>query len=48
MKTRNILLSTLTMGALTLSASAFAGPPVTITFKNLGTQEATYKVVTGN
>ncbi|MFP1842810.1 hypothetical protein [Lonsdalea quercina] len=30
------------------AGAAFAGPPVTVTFKNLGTQEATFKMVTTN
>ncbi|KPA90994.1 hypothetical protein PF66_03072 [Pseudomonas asplenii] len=33
----------------TLAAgSAFAGPPVSVTFKNLGTADATYKIITSN
>lgn len=34
--------------AMGVAGAAYAGPPVTITFKNQGTQPATYSVITGN
>nr|UKE85107.1 hypothetical protein KXZ65_08580 [Pectobacterium sp. PL152] len=30
------------------AGAAYAGPPVTVTFKNLGNETATYKVITNN
>ncbi len=37
-----VALATLTAG------SAFAGPPVSVNFKNLGTADATYTIITSN
>lgn len=48
MKTTKIFLSSLALAAMTAAATAQAGPPVTVTFKNLGTEAAEYTVVTSN
>lgn len=48
MNLHNISLSSLVLTAMTVAASAQAGPPVTVTFKNLGTEAAEYTVVTSN
>ncbi|MCX7078897.1 MAG: hypothetical protein NTV76_06045 [Pseudomonas sp.] len=48
MKVSKILLVALTIAALTVTGSALAGPPVTVTFKNVGSTNAIYKVVTNN
>lgn len=48
MKTTKILLPSLALAAMTAAATAQAGPPVTVTFKNLGTEAAIYTVVTSN
>ncbi|WJV53418.1 hypothetical protein PCO85_20020 [Prodigiosinella aquatilis] len=45
---QTILSATLAAATMCTAGAAFAGPPVQITFKNLGTQEATYKIVTNN
>jgi hypothetical protein len=34
--------------SMLMAGSALAGPPVAVTFKNLGTADATYKIVTSN
>ncbi len=47
MKISKSVLSALAVGMLAVS-SALAGPPVAITFKNLGTAHATYKIITNN
>lgn len=48
MKTIKILAPSLALAILTAAATAQAGPPVTVTFKNLGTEAAVYTVVTSN
>ncbi len=49
MKIKQTMLSAaLAAATMCAAGAAFAGPPVTVTFKNLSTQEATYKVVTNN
>ncbi|MFW0753389.1 hypothetical protein ACN1C3_01385 [Pseudomonas sp. H11T01] len=48
MKVSKALFVALTITALTVTGSALAGPPVTVTFKNVGSTEATYKIVTSN
>ncbi|RMQ42213.1 hypothetical protein ALQ04_01090 [Pseudomonas cichorii] len=48
MKFSRLLLSSVAFTAMTVAATAHAGPPVTVTFKNLGTAPAEYKVVTTN
>lgn len=48
MKLPNILLTFLALAVMTAAATAQAGPPVTVTFKNLGTEAAEYTVVTSN
>lgn len=48
MKTKNVLLTSFALATLCAVVSAHAGPPVTVTFKNLGTEVAEYKVVTRN
>lgn len=49
MKIQKKLLSAAVVAATMCAAgAALAGPPVQVTFKNLGTQTATYKVITQN
>ncbi|MCI3943238.1 hypothetical protein BW686_24125 [Pseudomonas syringae] len=48
MKSPKLLLSSLALAAMTAAATAQAGPPVVVTFKNLSTEAAVYKVVTSN
>ncbi|RMP84696.1 hypothetical protein ALQ15_101161 [Pseudomonas syringae pv. actinidiae] len=48
MKTNKTLLASLAFATLCTSVTAQAGPPVTVTFKNLGTEVAEYKPVTRN
>lgn len=48
MKSPRTLLTFLALVVMTAAATAQAGPPVTVTFKNLGTETAEYKVVTSN
>ncbi|GFM78481.1 MULTISPECIES: hypothetical protein [Pseudomonas syringae group] len=48
MKFSKLLLSSLALATMTVAATAQAGPPVTVTFKNLGTAAAEYKVVSTN
>jgi hypothetical protein len=48
MKTTRILAPSLAVAIMTMAATAQAGPPVTVTFKNLGTEAAVYTVVTSN
>ncbi|WP_192456261.1 hypothetical protein [Musicola keenii] len=48
MKMKKSLLILWATGALFAAGAAHAGPPVTITFKNLGTSEAKYSPVTSN
>lgn len=45
---KNILSAALAAATMCAAGASFAGPPVQVTFKNLGTQTATYKVVTNN
>ncbi|WHS58113.1 hypothetical protein [Pseudomonas sp. G2-4] len=47
MKMLKSVLSVLAV-SIVVASSALAGPPVAITFKNLGTADATYKIVTNN
>lgn len=47
MKASNTLFSALVISTA-LTAHAVAGPAVTVTFKNMGTASATYKVLTNN
>jgi hypothetical protein len=42
MRTFNSVVLSLALAALTLSAAAQAGPPVQVTFKNMGSAEAVY------
>lgn len=42
MQTRHPIVLSLALAALTLSAVAQAGPPVQVTFKNMGSEAATY------
>lgn len=48
MKVSKALLVVLTIAAGALAGSALAGPRVTVTFKNVGSTEATYSAVTNN
>lgn len=48
MKSPKILSSCLALAMITVATTAQAGPPVTVTFKNLGTEAAVYTVVTNN
>ncbi|ACS87782.1 hypothetical protein [Musicola paradisiaca] len=48
MKMKKSLLILWATGALFAAGAAHAGPPVTITFKNLGTSDAKYSAVTSN
>lgn len=48
MKVSKSLSVALTIIAITAAGSALAGPPVTVTFKNVGNTNATYKIVTSN
>ncbi|GFM82384.1 hypothetical protein PSCICN_30760 [Pseudomonas cichorii] len=48
MKLSKLLLSSLALATMAVAATAHAGPPVTVTFKNLGTEPAEYKIVTTN
>lgn len=48
MKTNHIALTFLALATLGATVTAQAGPPVTVTFKNLGTEQADYTVVTRN
>ncbi|RMV98654.1 hypothetical protein ALP01_100230 [Pseudomonas caricapapayae] len=48
MKIKKVLLTSFTLATLCAAVAAHAGPPVTVTFKNLGTEVAEYKVVTRN
>ncbi|KPZ15920.1 Uncharacterized protein ALO40_05417 [Pseudomonas syringae pv. viburni] len=48
MKAKNVLLTSFALATLCAAVSVHAGPPVTVTFKNLGTEVAEYKVVTRN
>lgn len=45
---KNMLSAALAATTMLAAGAAFAGPPVTVTFKNLGTQPATYTIVTHN
>lgn len=47
MKMSKSVLSVLTVGMLA-AGSAYGGPPVAVTFKNLGTADATYTIITNN
>ncbi|RMN08034.1 hypothetical protein ALQ65_100776 [Pseudomonas syringae pv. coriandricola] len=47
-KTHKILLTSIVLATLCTAVTAHAGPPVTVTFKNLGTEVAEYKTVTRN
>ncbi|WP_017902155.1 hypothetical protein [Pseudomonas asplenii] len=47
MKLFKSVLSVMALATLT-AGSAFAGPPVTVTFKNVGTTDVTYKIITSN
>ncbi|WP_249978732.1 hypothetical protein [Vreelandella olivaria] len=51
MKIRIVTLALLAAGSLTISAAAYAGPPVNITFKHLGTSselDAEYTIISQN
>ncbi|MCV4274081.1 hypothetical protein OH710_15665 [Pseudomonas capsici] len=48
MKLSKLLLPSLALATMAVAATAQAGPPVTVTFKNLGTAAAEYKVVSTN
>ncbi|WP_094188365.1 hypothetical protein ACTACG_19650 [Pseudomonas syringae] len=48
MNTKKILLTSFSLVTLCAAVAAHAGPPVTVTFKNLGSDVAEYKVVTRN
>ncbi|MCF5709556.1 hypothetical protein GIV19_20045 [Pseudomonas syringae] len=48
MKSPKLLLSSLALAAMTAAATVQAGPPVTVTFKNLSAEAAVYQVVTSN
>ncbi|MBN4178147.1 hypothetical protein GSU75_05443 [Pseudomonas savastanoi pv. phaseolicola] len=48
MKTNKTLLASLAFATLCTSVTAQAGPAVTVTFKNLGSEVAEYKPVTRN
>ncbi|RRV09288.1 hypothetical protein EGJ27_05815 [Pseudomonas sp. v388] len=48
MKTTKTLAPFLALAIMITAATAQAGPPVTVTFKNLGTEAAVYTVVTSN
>ncbi|GFM87550.1 hypothetical protein PSCICO_29490 [Pseudomonas cichorii] len=48
MKLSKLLLPSLAFATMAVAATAQAGPPVTVTFKNLGTAPAEHKVVTTN
>ncbi|MEQ4314145.1 hypothetical protein ABNM01_23790 [Pseudomonas syringae] len=48
MKTKRFLLTSLAFATLCATVAAQAGPPVTVTVKNLGTEVAEYKFVTRN
>ncbi len=48
MKLSKLLLPSLALATMAVAATAQAGPPVTVTFKNLGTVAAEYKVVSTN
>lgn len=51
MKIRKITLALLAVGSLAISTTAFAGPPVNITFKHLGTSnspDAEYTIISQN
>jgi len=43
---KTMLAAALAATTMCAASAAFAGPPVTVTFKNLGTQGATYKIET--
>jgi len=45
---KTMLAAALAATAMCAAGAAFAGPPVNVTFKNLGTQNATYKIETKN
>ncbi|AUQ23690.1 hypothetical protein [Dickeya zeae] len=45
---KNILGAAMTAVMMFAAGAAYAGPPVTITFKNLGSEIATYKPITTN
>lgn len=49
MKIKQTMLSVaLATATMFTAGAAFAGPPVQVTFKNLGNQDAVYKIVTNN
>lgn len=48
MKARQSLAALLAAAALSAAGAAQAGPKVTVTFKNQGTADATYKIVSAN
>ncbi|UFH50619.1 hypothetical protein [Pseudomonas sp. KNUC1026] len=45
---KNMMMAALAAATMCAAGAAFAGPPVEVTFKNLGTQKATYQVITQN
>ncbi|MFP1922562.1 hypothetical protein [Lonsdalea quercina] len=45
---KKLAYAALAVTTLCTTGAAFAGPAVTVLFKNLGTQDATYKMVTAN
>ncbi len=48
MEARKSLVALLAVTALSAAGAAHAGPKVTVTFKNQGTADATYKIVSAN
>ena len=45
---KKLLVSTLAFAGITAASAAYAGPPVTVTFKNNATADATYTIITSN
>lgn len=45
---KKLLVSALAFAGITAASAAYAGPPVTVTFKNNATAEATYTIITSN
>ncbi|MHA6893452.1 hypothetical protein ACQUJT_05125 [Ralstonia pseudosolanacearum] len=48
MKARKSLAALLAVAAFSATGAAHAGPKVTVTFKNQGTADATYKIISAN
>lgn len=45
---KKLLVTTLAFAGITAASAAYAGPPVTVTFKNNATTNATYTIITSN